>query len=101
MTKPAPRKPSRRVFLMGSAAVAAGAAGVAAGSYWIGSRNRVSRSAGKKVIILGIDGMDPRLSERMMADGQLPNLARLRAAGGFTDLGTSIPPQSPVAWANF
>jgi predicted AlkP superfamily phosphohydrolase/phosphomutase len=86
---------------MGSAAVAAGAAGVAAGSYWIGSRRRVSRSAGKKVIILGIDGMDPRLSERMMADGLLPNLAKMRAAGGFTDLGTSIPPQSPVAWANF
>ncbi len=25
----------------------------------------------------------------------------MTAAGGFSDLGTSIPPQSPVAWANF
>ena len=37
----------------------------------------------------------------MMKDGQLPNLAKLRDAGGFSQLGTSIPPQSPVAWANF
>src|SRR5579871_1860786 len=45
--------------------------------------------------------MDPRLCESMMAAGQLPHLSKLRAAGGFSDLGTSIPPQSPVAWANF
>ena len=63
--------------------------------------NRVSREAGKKVIVIGIDGMDPRSVRAMMADGQLPNLARLPAAGGFSNLGTSIPPQSPVAWANF
>ena len=36
-----------------------------------------------------------------MDKGWLPNLARLRAAGGYSRLGTSIPPQSPVAWANF
>src|SRR5207237_7301384 len=56
---------------------------------------------GKKVIVIGIDGMDPRLSESMMKAGLLPNLTKLRAAGGFSKLGTSIPPQSPVAWANF
>ncbi|MFO0841738.1 MAG: alkaline phosphatase family protein [Gemmataceae bacterium] len=50
---------------------------------------------------MGIDGMDPRLCEGMMKEGQLPNLTKLRAAGGFSALGTSIPPQSPVAWANF
>src|ERR1700737_4506446 len=92
---------SRRTFLKRTAAVAtvAGAAGV--GSCWLGSIRRVSRSAGKKVIIIGIDGMDPRLSESMMREGLLPNLAKMRAAGGFSPLGTSIPPQSPVAWANF
>ena len=30
----------------------------------------------------------------------LPNLDRLRHMGGFRRLGTSIPPQSPVAWSN-
>jgi predicted AlkP superfamily phosphohydrolase/phosphomutase len=102
MSEPTKPKLTRRTFLKRTAlAAAAGAAAVGAGSYWLGSVNRVSRSAGKKVIVIGIDGMDPRLCERMMRDGQLPRLARLRDAGGFSDLGTSIPPQSPVAWANF
>ncbi len=56
---------------------------------------------GKKVIVIGFDGMDPRLAEKMMAAGKLPNLNRLRRQKGYSVLGTSIPPQSPVAWANF
>ena len=82
-------------------AVAGGAAVIGGTSYWLGGRGRVSRSAGKKVIVIGIDGMDPRLSEVMMKEGLLPNLTKLQAAGGFADLGTSTPPQSPVAWATF
>ncbi len=92
---------NRRSFLKKSAVVAAGAGAVGAGGWWLGSRRRVSRSAGKKVIVIGIDGMDPRLCATMMEAGKLPNLAKVRAAGGFSPLGTSIPPQSPVAWANF
>ena len=92
----------RRKFLRRSAAVAGlGAAGIAGASYWLGGVNRVSRSVGKKVIVIGIDGMDPQLTAAMIQQGQLPNLARMSAAGGFSSLGTSIPPQSPVAWANF
>jgi predicted AlkP superfamily phosphohydrolase/phosphomutase len=45
--------------------------------------------------------MDPRLCEKLMSTGQLPNLAKLRQSGGYRVLATSIPPQSPVAWANF
>src|ERR1700677_3840997 len=98
MTEPSPRKPNRRTFLKASAVVAAtAAAGVGAGGYWMGRRNRAPKSGGKKVIVIGIDGMDPRLSEAMMNAGQLPHLAALRAQGGFSKLGTSIPPQSPVA----
>jgi predicted AlkP superfamily phosphohydrolase/phosphomutase len=93
---PKSNKPNRRTFLKNSAAAAVGA-----GVYWAGGCSRVSKAAGKKVIIIGIDGMDPVLCASMMDDGQLPNLSKLRAAGGFSPLGTSIPPQSPVAWANF
>ena len=75
--------------------------GLGVGNYWLGGGSRVSRSVGKKVIVIGIDGMDPRLSESMMKAGLLPNLDKLRAGGGFSTLGTSTPPQSPVAWANF
>lgn len=54
-----------------------------------------------RVVVLGIDGMDHGLSQRLMAEGRLPNLAALSEEGGFRALGTSIPPESPVAWSNF
>ena len=77
--------------------------GVAAAVLSTGSalRSAQSHSLPKKVIIIGLDGMDPRLSEKLMAAGKLPNFAELRHQGGYRVLGTSIPPQSPVAWANF
>lgn len=55
----------------------------------------------KKVIILGLDGMDPRLMKIWMKQGILPNFQRLWSKGDFLPLRTSIPPQSPVAWSNF
>lgn len=53
----------------------------------------------KKVIVLGVDGMDPNFVERHWS--ALPNLARLGKLGSFNRLGTSTPPQSPVAWSTF
>jgi predicted AlkP superfamily phosphohydrolase/phosphomutase len=43
--------------------------------------------------------MDPGFLERHWSD--LPNAARLRDQGGFRRLGTTMPPQSPVAWSTF
>jgi predicted AlkP superfamily phosphohydrolase/phosphomutase len=95
-------KINRRALLLGTAATAVAAGTVpGCGNYWLGSRKNPARVAGKKMIVIGVDGMDPRLCERMMAEGLLPNLDKLRASGGFSTLGTSTPPQSPVAWANF
>jgi len=51
------------------------------------------------VIVLGIDGMDPRFLEAHWAD--LPNLDKLRRSGEFKRLSTTMPPQSPVAWSTF
>jgi predicted AlkP superfamily phosphohydrolase/phosphomutase len=59
------------------------------------------KAGGRKVLVIGADGMDPIRVEKLMAEGRLPNLARLRSEGGFRPLTTSIPPQSPVAWSNF
>jgi predicted AlkP superfamily phosphohydrolase/phosphomutase len=60
------------------------------------------RSATKaKVLVLGFDGVDPRLLQRWIFEGKLPAFARLIAQGGLRPLRTSIPPQSPVAWSNF
>jgi len=55
----------------------------------------------EKVIVLGMDGLDPKLLERFMAEGRLPHFKQLADRGGYAPLGTSIPPQSPVAWSNF
>ncbi len=55
----------------------------------------------KRVIILGFDGMDPKLVAGMMERGELPAFSRLAQSGGFWPLATSLPPQSPVAWADF
>jgi predicted AlkP superfamily phosphohydrolase/phosphomutase len=56
---------------------------------------------GKRVIVLGIDGLDYQVTRDLMADGRMPNFAALAARGQFTALGTSTPPQSPVAWSTF
>ncbi len=53
------------------------------------------------VIILGFDGMDYELTARMIDEGRLPSFEQLADSGGFASLGTSIPPQSPVAWSDF
>ena len=60
-----------------------------------------SRAGGKKVFVLGCDGMDPKLVRRLIDEGRMPNFAKLEDQGGFRPLTTSIPPQSPVAWSNF
>lgn len=54
-----------------------------------------------RTIVLGFDGMDPELTERWMADGTLPNFARLAREGHYQVLPTTNPAQSPVAWATF
>jgi predicted AlkP superfamily phosphohydrolase/phosphomutase len=63
-------------------------------------RARGGAVGSRKMIILGIDGLDPDLLTKFMAEGKMPNFARLAAQGSFRRLTTSIPPQSPVAWSN-
>ena len=56
---------------------------------------------GRRVIVLGFDGLDYGLTRDLMTRGRLPHFSRLAASGSFAPLGTSIPPQSPVAWSGF
>jgi predicted AlkP superfamily phosphohydrolase/phosphomutase len=55
----------------------------------------------KKLIFLGLDGFDPTLAERFMAEGKLPNLSRLKQQGSYSRLRTTFPALSPVAWSTF
>ncbi|MGH7857060.1 MAG: alkaline phosphatase family protein, partial [Candidatus Binatia bacterium] len=53
----------------------------------------------RRVVVLGFDGVDPKLLREFMDAGQLPHFAKLAAAGSFQPLATTMPPQSPVAWS--
>ena len=54
-----------------------------------------------RVVILGFDGVDSTIVEKMLADGRLPNLAQLKARGGYSPLTPTVPAQTPVSWATF
>jgi predicted AlkP superfamily phosphohydrolase/phosphomutase len=53
----------------------------------------------KKVLVIGIDAMDPKVMERLMDEGKLPNFRKLKETGGYSRLETTIPPETPVAWS--
>ena len=55
----------------------------------------------ERVVILGLDGMEPSLAEKYMAEGKMPNLARLKKEGTYARLRTTTPAISPVAWSSF
>jgi predicted AlkP superfamily phosphohydrolase/phosphomutase len=55
----------------------------------------------KRVVILGLDGLDYTLTEQMLAAGKLPHLEALRKQGCFKPLATTLPSISPVAWSSF
>jgi len=67
----------------------------------IGSMSFSGSKISKKVVILGFDGMDPNILEKGFEKGRFPSLKKLKESGFYSHLGTTVPPQSPVAWASF
>jgi predicted AlkP superfamily phosphohydrolase/phosphomutase len=59
------------------------------------------KGAVDRLVILGLDGLEPTLAEKFMAEGKLPNLARLKKEGSYARLRTTTPAISPVAWSSF
>jgi predicted AlkP superfamily phosphohydrolase/phosphomutase len=55
----------------------------------------------KKVVALGLDGLEPSIIESMMSRGELPNFATLQSLGSYRRLQTTYPAQTPVAWSTF
>jgi len=62
---------------------------------------RARHPSTRRVVILGLDALDPGYLRQLMARGELPHLAALAAKGTFCDLRTTCPPISPVAWSSF
>lgn len=64
-------------------------------------RRSAARPRIKRLIIVGLDGQDPRLTEKYLNAGKLPNFRKLADAGGYRRLRTTCPSVSPVAWSSF
>jgi predicted AlkP superfamily phosphohydrolase/phosphomutase len=53
------------------------------------------------VVVVGLDGLDPRLIQPMLEQGVLPHLAAVARLGGWSRVETTTPAQTPVAWSTF
>jgi predicted AlkP superfamily phosphohydrolase/phosphomutase len=69
--------------------------------YRVIRRKRPPKPLAKRLIFVGFDGQDPRLTDRFMAEGKLPNFQRLSQQGCYHRLRTTFPALSPVAWSSF
>ncbi len=64
-------------------------------------RERRAPAAGKRAVVLGLDGLDPKILQALMDTGRAPNFKKLAETGAFRALGTTMPALSPVAWSTF
>ena len=55
----------------------------------------------RRLIVVGFDGQDPKLTDQFMKQGKLPNFAKLAERGCYRSLQTTFPSISPVAWSSF
>ena len=85
---------SRRAF---ATSLFAGASGAGLGC---GRKPQIS-GIGRRVVVLGLDGLDPKIIQALMDEGRAPNFSKLAAMGSFHELGTTMPALSPVAWSTF
>ncbi|HEX9562511.1 MAG TPA: alkaline phosphatase family protein [Gemmatimonadaceae bacterium] len=58
-------------------------------------------TAATRVIVIGLDGLEPTIVDALLQAGELPHLARLRASGGYSRVATTTPANTPVAWSTF
>ena len=61
----------------------------------------MTRGPAPRVLVIGLDGLEPSIVDAMLAAGELPVLASLRSRGGYARLATTFPAQTPVAWSSF
>jgi tetratricopeptide (TPR) repeat protein len=59
---------------------------------------RSGTEAPGRVIVLGLDGMDPQVVDLLMAEGKMPSFARLRQEGAYGRLQSRRPLLSPIIW---
>jgi hypothetical protein len=68
---------------------------------WLRVGNPFKHAQAKRIVILGLDGMDPGLTTKFMREGRMPNFTKLAERGVFRPLDTTNPSMTPVAWSSF
>ena len=64
-------------------------------------RKAYGHSQADRLVIMGLDGLDPNLVDKFISEEKLPNFARLKETGTYKRLNTTCPSISPVAWSSF
>ena len=62
---------------------------------------KIPKAKIKRLIVVGLDGQDPQLTDRFMEEGKLPNFKKLADQGCYHRLASTYPSVSPVAWSSF
>ena len=90
---PRPRSTARKAALLLALALgvlpAAGCGGGDAGG---------ATSSSNPVMLVGVDGLEPSIVARLLAEGRMPNLARFASGGVLGSIDTLDPTWSPVIW---
>jgi predicted AlkP superfamily phosphohydrolase/phosphomutase/Flp pilus assembly protein TadD len=63
-----------------------------------GGSDARTASAPVPVVVLGIDGLDPDVIDRLVSEGKMASFARLRREGAYGRLLSSKPILSPIIW---
>jgi len=54
----------------------------------------------RRLVLLGMDGLDPQILEALMEAGELPMFSKIKDMGQYRSLQTTRPPESPVVWSS-
>ncbi|HKT38220.1 MAG TPA: alkaline phosphatase family protein, partial [Ktedonobacterales bacterium] len=68
---------------------------------WFARRQTAPGGGARRVLAIGIDGVPYSFAMRQIAEGRMPNLARIFQAGTVRPLNSSWPFVSSVAWSSF
>lgn len=60
----------------------------------------MARPTGEKVVLVGLDGFDWVLLNRLIGEGRCPTFARIKSRGAWADLQSHPPVLSPLIWTS-
>ncbi len=69
--------------------------------FFLKRRKALTNAKTDRVVILGLDGLEPTIVEPLIKAGKLPNLQKVAEQGSYSKLQTTYPAISPVAWSSF